>query len=118
MKLRKLYIALSCVLIALCALPSAFAQSFEKANQENAAGHFKEAISGYEALAQKQEYSPNLFYNLGNAYFRTKDFGKAILNYERALALDRHHPEAAANLRIVRDEARALELTPTLAEAY
>ena len=40
------------------------------------------------------------------------------MNYERALALDRHHPEADANLRIVRDEARALELTPTLAERY
>jgi len=32
------------------------------------------------------------------------------LNYERALALDPHHPESDANLRIARDEARALEL--------
>ena len=56
-------------------------------------------------------YSANLFYNLGNAYFRTGNFGRAILNYERALALDRHHPESEANLRVVRDEARALERT-------
>jgi len=49
---------------------------------------------------------------LGNAYFRKNDFGRAILNYERALALDPHHPEAEANLRIARDEARALELVP------
>jgi len=52
----------------------------------------------------------NLFYDLGNAYFRTGDFGHAILNYERALALERHHPEATANLQIARDEAHALEL--------
>jgi hypothetical protein len=32
------------------------------------------------------------------------------LNYERALALEPHHPEAEANLRLVRDKARALEL--------
>jgi hypothetical protein len=44
--------------------------------------------------------------------------GKAILNYERALALDRHHPEADANLRIARDEARALELAPRPIERF
>src|SRR5205085_3858517 len=41
---------------------------------------------------------------------------KAILNYERALALDRHHAEAQANLRVARDEARALELQPGTTE--
>jgi tetratricopeptide (TPR) repeat protein len=116
MKLRKLYVDLSCALIALCALPSAFAQSFEKGNQEYVAGRFQKAISEYEALVQNREYSPNLFYNLGNAYFRVGDFGGAILNYERALALDRHHPEAQANLQIARDEARALELVPSTTE--
>src|SRR5437762_3407876 len=57
-------------------------------------------------------------YNLGNAYFRQKDLGRAILNYERALALDQRHPEAQANLRIARDEARALELIPSRAERW
>src|SRR5213078_3265428 len=85
---------------------------FTKANEEFAQGHFKEAIAGYEALVSAGQWNPNLFYDLGNAYFRTKDFGRAILNYERALALDRHHPEARANLRIARDESRALELVP------
>src|SRR5206468_10506935 len=60
----------------------------------------------------------NLFYDLGNAYFRTRDFGRAILNYERALTLDQHHPEATANLRIARDESRGLELQPTRLERY
>src|SRR4029077_11805220 len=98
---------------------STFAQTdFDNANQGYAQGHFKEAISGYEALVRAGQWSANLFYDLGNAYFRVGDFGHAILNYERALALDRHHPEADANLRIVRDEARALELTATLVERY
>src|SRR6266705_7139840 len=60
----------------------------------------------------------NIFYDLGNAYFRTGDFGRAILNYERALALERHHPEATANLQIARDEAHALELQPSWPERY
>lgn len=32
--------------------------------------------------------SSNLFYNLGNAYYRQGKLGLAILNYERALRLD------------------------------
>ena len=100
---------------------SAIAQTnadFTKANQEYAQGHFKEAISGYEALVRAGQWSANLFYDLGNAYFRTGDFGHAILNYERALALERHHPEATANLQIARDEARALDLQQSWPERY
>jgi tetratricopeptide (TPR) repeat protein len=92
--------------------------SFTKANQEYAQGHFTEAISGYEALVRAGQWSANLFYDLGNAYFRTGDFGHAILNYERALALERHHPETTANLQIARDEARALELQQSHPERY
>src|SRR6478672_11429591 len=113
----------SLIAFVFCALSvsSVLAQSdadFPKANQEFAQGHFKEAISGYEALVRAGQSSANVFYDLGNAYFRTGDFGRAILNYERALALERHHPEAAANLQIARDEARALELPQNWPEPY
>jgi tetratricopeptide (TPR) repeat protein len=111
-------IFLSAILWAVVA-SSAFAQTdFEKANQEYAQGHFPEAISGYEALVRAGQWSANLFYDLGNAYFRTGDFGHAILNYERALALERHHPEATANLQIARDEAHALELQQSWPERH
>jgi len=121
MKSRKLIVNLYCAITCAFLVPSVFAQSdaqFAKANQEYADRNFKEAIDGYDQLVRSGQWSANLFYDLGDAYFRAGDFGHAILNYERALALDRHHPEADANLRIVRDEARALELTPTLAERY
>ena len=89
-----------------------------KANREYAQSHFAEAISGYEALLRAGQWSANLFYDLGNAYFRVGDFGHAILNYERALALERHHPEATANLQIARDEAHAFELQQSWPERY
>jgi tetratricopeptide (TPR) repeat protein len=94
------------------------AAQFTKANQEYAAGDFNAAVNDYEELMRGGQDTPNLFYNLGNAYFRKKDFGRAVLNYERALALDPHHPEAQANLRIARDDARALELAPTKLEPW
>jgi len=108
-------------IIYLFVAGSAIAQpqaEFAQANQEFAQGHFKEAIASYDALVREGHWNANLFYDLGNAYFRTRDFGRAILNYERALALDNHHPEATANLQIARDEARALELQPTRLERY
>lgn len=121
MKSPNLLVDLCCATVCLFLSSSVLAQmepQFTKANQEYAAGHFKEAIDGYEALARQGRWSANLFYDLGNAYFHTGDFGRAILNYERALVLDRHHPEAQTNLRVVRDEARALEIAPTSGERF
>jgi tetratricopeptide (TPR) repeat protein len=119
MKSGKLLVDLCCAAICIFVAASAFAQTdFDKANQEYAQGHFKEAIAGYETLVRSGPLSANLFYDLGNAYFRTGDFGRAILSYERALALEQHHPEAAANLQIARDEARALEMQQSWPERY
>ncbi len=109
--------AIACLVVASSAVAQSDAQ-FAKTNEEYAQGHFKEAVAGYETLVRAGQWNANLFYDLGNAYFRTGDFGRAILNYERALALDRHHPEATANLQIARDEARALELQPSRFERY
>ena len=91
---------------------------FAKANQKYASGDFKVAIADYEELVRAGQDAPNLFYNLGNAYFRQKDLGRAILNYERTLALEPRHAEAQANLRLARDEARALELAPDRLERW
>src|SRR6266704_3698391 len=112
-----LFAFLFCVTLTSSALAQSDAD-FANANQDYAQGNFKEAISGYETLVRSGQWSANLFYDLGNAYFRTDDFGHAILNYERALALERHHPEATANLQIARDEAHALEIQPSSLEHY
>ena len=58
-----------------------------------------------------------LFYNLGNASFRAGDFGRAILNYERALLLKPQHPEARGQFASRAGQARALELRPSVVGA-
>jgi tetratricopeptide (TPR) repeat protein len=105
-------------LVALAQVALADDVRFAKANKEFAAGNFKAAIADYEADVATRQWSANLFYNLGNAYFRDGDIGRAILNYERALEIDPHHPEADANLRLARDQTRGLELAPAAAEKY
>ena len=98
------------VLAAFVASGNAQEDAFAKGNQEYAAGRFREAIELYENAVGGGATNAAVFYNLGNAYYRAGDLGRAILNYERALALESHYPEAEANLRLVRDKARALEL--------
>lgn len=116
---------ISFVLIAaslwLGAAPQARADAdatFAKANADYAAGHFPAAIAGYESLVKSRQWNPSLFYDLGNAFFRVGDFGRAILNYERALALEPAQPEARANLQLARDQARALELSGSWTDAH
>jgi tetratricopeptide (TPR) repeat protein len=120
---KRIHLWISAVVTAvLCAgaasLHAAEDPAFAKANQAYAEGRFQEAAEGYQGLVRSGRRHANLFYNLGNASFRLEDFGQAILNYERALALDPDHPEATANLRLARDEARALELRKDRVERY
>jgi len=107
--------------IFLLGVGSTFADSaadFAKANGEYAAEHYQAATEGYEALVRAGESNSALFYNLGNAWYRRGDRARAILNYERALTLDPHHAEATANLQLVRDQTRALELAPQWSDRF
>lgn len=88
-------------------------QRFEQANRAYEAGKYQDAVTDYEYLAQTGVNSPNLYYNLGDSWYRLKESGKAILNYERALALDPSHPEALANLRFVRKQEGSVTVEPS-----
>jgi tetratricopeptide (TPR) repeat protein len=95
------------VLLFATLAASAAAQS---AAEEYRAERFREAAELYDQQISRGERNAPLFYNAGNAWYRAGDLGRAILNYERALALEPGHPEATANLQLARDKARALEL--------
>jgi len=121
MKRRLLWFYASVASISLIGAEAVLAAqdpAFAKANEDYAAGNFQQAVDDYQGLVPSGKTSVPLFYDLGNAHFRLGNFGEAILNYERALALDPHHPETTANLRVVRDEARALELRKTWVDRY
>lgn len=57
---------------------------FKDANSLYKESKYAEAAAEYEKAFEKGYESGNLYYNLGNSYFKTGDFGRAILNYERA----------------------------------
>ena len=63
-------------------------------------GDYNEAIAQYEAVLADGLTSADLYYNLGNAYYRTNQMGAAILNYERALRLKPAMSDARENLAL------------------
>ena len=68
-----------------------------------AMSQFADAITIYETVIAEQGASLPLYYNLGNAYYRTNQLGKAILNYERALRIDANDEDTKANLEFVQN---------------
>jgi tetratricopeptide (TPR) repeat protein len=73
--------------------------SWNTANAAYAQGKFEQAKVDYVQLVDSRAYSPELFYNLGNAWFKLGDQGRAILNYQRALILKPSFEEARVNLQ-------------------
>lgn len=64
---------------------------------------YQQAIADYEALL-KQGVSADIYYNLGNAYYRTDNITRAVLNYERALLLSPGDRDIRFNLQLARSK--------------
>ena len=107
---------------ALCASPPTLAHAFTSAQQlgqleqanrafeqalisptpEVAQGYYQQARAGYEQLVAAGIHNARLYYNLGNAYFRLNDLGRAILYYRRGLRLEPGNRQLQANLSYAR----------------
>ena len=64
---------------------------------------YQQAIADYEALLKKG-VSADIYYNLGNAYYRTENITRAVINYERALLLSPGDRDIRFNLQLARSK--------------
>ncbi len=80
-------------------------QSWSDGRRAHMAGRYAQAIDNYEALVAAGMRHEALFYNLGNAYFRTGRYGPAIFNFERALRVAPALADARTNLGVARAAA-------------
>ena len=67
-------------------------------------GDYKVAIEIYESLAANNGESADVYYNLGNAYYKSENIAKAVLNYERALLLNPDDEDIRFNLELARSK--------------
>jgi tetratricopeptide (TPR) repeat protein len=61
---------------------------------------YEKCIQLYEQLVKNKHVSPEVYFNLGNAYFKAGNFAKAILNYERTKKLTPDDEDVNFNLKI------------------
>ena len=75
----------------------------QKADDAYSKGKYLDAIESYEAALKKGK-SANLYYNLGNAYYRTDNVTRAIINYEKARLLAPGDDDIIHNLEVARSK--------------
>lgn len=77
--------------------------------------NYQSAIEYYLNIVDKNYEHEFLYYNLGNAYFKNEELGKAVLWYERALKLSPGNEDIQHNLAFVNQKLEdKIEIIPEL----
>lgn len=95
------------------ALAADIPSDFDAANKLYEQGKFPEAAAAYQKLIQSGTASPALYFNLGNAYFKSGQIGRAVAAYRSAEKLAPRDPDVRANLQFVRNQIPNPTLSPT-----
>ena len=85
---------------------------FVDANAAYEAGDYMGAIDRYGEVVAAGVVHPDLYFNLGSAWFKTGDLGRAVLWYERARRLAPRDEDVRENLVVVRSLLRDKDLLP------
>lgn len=97
---------LNTVVIGVLSIGGLYAENVDRqmaeANKFYSDGKFDDAVKSYESIVKQGYRSDILYYNLGNAYYKTKNIPAAILNYERALLLNPNDENIQFNLDLAR----------------
>lgn len=94
--------------VAATALATQNARTFMDGTEAYRNGDWPAAITAFESLADSGVDNGKLFYDLGNAYLKNDDLGRALLWYERALKRIPEDPDLRFNydyaLTLTKDE--------------
>jgi tetratricopeptide (TPR) repeat protein len=85
---------------------------FEDANKLYEEGKFADAAAVYEKVIQSGQVSPALYFNFGNALFKSNRIGRAIAAYQQAARLAPRDPDVRANLQFARNQVQSPTLAP------
>ena len=97
---RLLLLVLLFIISSLTAYPLENQLTIAKANTAYTSGRYQDAINIYLTVVSEGLESPDLYYNIGNAYFKLNDIPHAILWYERARRIDPGNEDVNFNLNV------------------
>ncbi len=91
-------------------------QQWKQATDHYLQKQYDSAAFYFEQIAAGRPQNAELYYNLGNSYYRLNRIGMAVLNYERALRIDPSYKEAQDNLAIT--QARITHQLPQTEDIF
>lgn len=87
---------------------------FDVANKLYAQSKFADAAAGYQQIIAAGSVSSALYFNLGNAYFKAGQLGRAIAAYRQAEELAPRDPDVRANVQFARNRVQGPRLGMSL----
>ncbi|MBK7259117.1 MAG: tetratricopeptide repeat protein [Ignavibacteriae bacterium] len=104
--MKRILVLLAVMCVAIGMQAQTVEQRYQQGNALYQQGKFAEPAAAYETILQAGYTGGEICFNLGNAYYKQGNMGKAILNFERALRFlpaddDVRHNLQLANLQIV-----------------
>lgn len=102
--MRKIWILLLVSIYFTCLTAQDANETFIQANDAYISKSYDQAIQLYESIYAQDLKSPELFLNLGNAYYQKTEYASAILAYERGLKLSPSDNALLKNLEIASDQ--------------
>jgi tetratricopeptide (TPR) repeat protein len=79
--------------------------AFDQGNKFYGKENYQAAITSYQSVINTGKQSAELYFNLGNCYYKIQKVAPAIYNYEKALLLSPNDTEIKTNLEFARKMA-------------
>lgn len=99
--MNKIKVLMAILLMATCVgMAQETNDWFEGGNAAYNEGNYEQALTMYENIVESGMESAALYYNMGNTYYKMKEYPHAILYYEKALKLDPGNEDIRTNLEI------------------
>ncbi len=100
--------SIGCALVLLAAAglrAETASDAFDQANKLYERGKYSQAAAAYQKMIESGRVSAAVYFNLGNAWFKAGQTGRAIFAYRRAEMLSPRDPDIRANLQFARNQA-------------
>lgn len=115
MKLNRLFILVLLFSFSLSLIAHENKVILDSANAAYSKGDYFKAVKLYDSVLNNGQVAPEIYFNLGNAYYKTNNIGYAILNYERAKKLAPYDEDITVNLKLANQKTEdKIETAPQL----
>lgn len=113
--LKSIKILFALLIFSLVAVANENQVFLDSANNAYSKGNFETAINYYEKIINNGYEATEVYYNLGNAYYKSNKIAFAILNYERALKIAPDDEDIKFNLKLANQRiVDKIEIVPQL----